>query len=69
MLQPGQTAVALQRVTPQHQLQHRAVVAVADAAVAVVDAVAVAVAVAGRGDGDEVRPRVLQYTQVVVAQV
>ena len=60
MLQPGQTAVALQRVTSQHQPQHRAVVAVAVADV--VDA-----AVAGRGDGEEVRPRVLQCTQVVVA--
>ena len=58
MLQPGQTAVALQRVTPQHQLQHRAVVVAVAAA---------AVAVAGRGDGEEVRPRVLQCTQVVVA--
>ena len=63
MLQPGQTAVALQRVTPQHQLQHRAVVAVAVADVFVV------AAVAGRGHRKKVRPRVLQRAQVVVAKV
>ena len=60
LLQPDQTAVALQRVTSQHQPQHTA---------AAVATVVVVVVVAGRGHGEEVRPRILQRAQVVVAQV